>query len=229
LKVPEEKIKELVQVAIEQPQSSASGLLESYETKFGESLKVSVQTVRSYLRREHFSKSKGTFEHPNKFKTPEKLSYYRSFLRLQSFTPWDVQWGFCFQDESHIEKNGNQNNQNCVGSLSFCLRFSDQGCVSLWTRNKCTILRKRFKKSDNCEKFTVCGVTMLHQKVPILFKIIPHYSNGPHYDKFMTEQVLPFLIPGNTVFVDNQNYHVKGPHFEHIHQTYKAAGVNYHR
>lgn len=70
---------------------------------------------------------------------------------------------------------------------------------------------------------------MLHQKVPILFKIIPHYSNGPHYDKFMTEQVLPFLIPGNTVFVDNQNYHVKGPHFEHIHQTYKAAGVNYHR
>jgi hypothetical protein len=51
---------------------------------------------------------------------------------------------------------------------------------------------------------------MLKHDLPIYFSVIRHYSNGAHFETFMIDEVLPRLSRGDTVVVDNQNYHVMG-------------------
>ncbi len=84
----------------------------------------------------------------------------------------------------------------------------DQGHYYIWNSHQFN--RYRYKKTDCVEKYTISAVTTLDHDLPLIFTIITGYSNGPHYESFMIKEVLPILKRGDTIIVDNQNYHVKG-------------------
>jgi hypothetical protein len=187
---------------------SIASVKRSFEEVTGTKVDVTNKTLCKYLKIMDFKKNGGEFVHPNKFNNEEKKQYYQDFLAFQALGTFNDQWHFCFQDESHIEKN-------------------DQGYVSIW--NAGTPTRHKYKASDRVEKWTITGVTMLAQDFPLYFSIIQNYSNGVQYHSFMINEVLPRLNSGDVVFVDNQNYHVTGKYANDIIQKYNNRGIQYKR
>ena len=167
---------------------------------------ASQPTIRRYLKKLNFRHSKGEFVHPKKFETEEKISYYQYFLEYQICSK-ENHWSFCFQDESHIEKNGKLYFKN-LAVFDFAFKKKDQGHYYIWNSHQFN--RYRYKKTDCVEKYTISAVTSLNHEIPLIFAVIKGFSNGPHYKSFMINEVLPMLRRGDTIIVDNQNYHVKG-------------------
>ena len=86
--------------------SSTRSIMSAFELETGTKVNVCRKTMTSYLKTLKFRRNKGNFTHPNKFNTPEKLQYFNNFFLFQQTTSFSEHWNYCFQDESHIEKNG---------------------------------------------------------------------------------------------------------------------------
>jgi hypothetical protein len=72
------------------------------------------------------------------------------------------------------------------------------------------VQRPAWKKGEAVESWTIIGFISLQSSHPIFWKAVQKTSNSTIYTNFVVDEVVPFLHSGQTIFVDNLNYHVSG-------------------
>ena len=69
---------------------------------------------------------------------------------------------------------------------------------------------------------------MIDDDPPIVCNIIPGTSSGHKFAKFWLKEACYSLRLGDTVILDNINFHVQGEWFEVVHHFLKELGVQYY-
>lgn len=108
------------------------------------------------------------------------------------------------------------------------LLLLDLGNVWMWTRKGQKAVYRRHKHYGAVKKsFSVFLMTNLGHNPGILWSIFPGTGNGERFVAFIRD-CLPFMMEGQTLFVDNVNFYVKDWSADTVKSMLEANGIAYY-